>query len=45
MQKIFLILIGAFILGCSSKTLIKKQPSVEIQKYNAQEEWKNLDKE
>ncbi|ROR38811.1 hypothetical protein [Caminibacter pacificus] len=46
MRYILLALIAIFVVGCSSKTIVKKQnPSVEMQKQDAQKAWKDLDKE
>jgi hypothetical protein len=42
-MKLFLaFVLGFFILGCSSKKIVKQNPSYEVQKYNAQKEWKEL---
>lgn len=41
---VFIFMAGIFILGCSSKTVVKKDVySVEMQKQNAQKAWKDLD--
>jgi len=44
MKKLLLLVaFGIFVIGCSSKEPVKQNPSVEMQKYDAQKEWKELD--
>ncbi|WP_457559930.1 hypothetical protein [Caminibacter sp.] len=45
MKKILLIGLGLLFMGCSTKAVKKQNPSVEMQKQDAQKAWKELDKE
>jgi uncharacterized protein YceK len=44
MRYLVLVLGTCFLIGCSTKVIVKKQnPSVQMQKQDAQKAWRDLD--
>ena len=42
-EAVLVLIMGIFLIGCSSKEPVKQNPSFETQKQDAQKAWKDLD--